>query len=157
MPFGSFCHEKFAYGLPGAPSTFQKIMDATLMELQDVYTLLIWMTFWFSPIPFRNMRGEWKRCFERIQEARFKLSWGKYTFAARKVASATSWGQPVCHQIWVRSQLWRIFRCLGMKYIKSLSGIGCYYGSFIRQFAALSTPLTLLSRKDTSFYWSERQ
>jgi hypothetical protein len=43
-PFGSFCYDRLAYGLAGAPSTFQKIMDATLMGLKDM-PLFIWMIF----------------------------------------------------------------------------------------------------------------
>jgi hypothetical protein len=39
-PFGSFQCERLAYGLAGAPSTFQKIMDATLMGLKDIYALV---------------------------------------------------------------------------------------------------------------------
>ena len=36
-PFGSFRYERLPYGLAGAPSTFQRIMDVTLMGLKDIY------------------------------------------------------------------------------------------------------------------------
>jgi hypothetical protein len=39
-PFGSFRYERQAYGLAGAPSTFQTIMDVTLMGLKDIYALV---------------------------------------------------------------------------------------------------------------------
>jgi len=39
-PFGRFRYERLAYGLAGAPSTFQKIMDVTLMGLKDIYALV---------------------------------------------------------------------------------------------------------------------
>jgi len=39
-PFGSFRYESLAYGLAGAPSTYQIIMDVTLIGLKDIYTLV---------------------------------------------------------------------------------------------------------------------
>jgi hypothetical protein len=33
-------YKRLAYGLPGAPSTFQKVMDVTLMGLKDIYALV---------------------------------------------------------------------------------------------------------------------
>jgi hypothetical protein len=44
-PFGSFRYERLAYGLAGTPSTFQKIMDATLLGVKDVMLLFIWTVF----------------------------------------------------------------------------------------------------------------
>jgi hypothetical protein len=39
-PFGSFRYERLAYGLAGAPSTFQKIIDVTLMGLRHLCSRL---------------------------------------------------------------------------------------------------------------------
>lgn len=38
-PFGTFRYEIKAFGLSGAPSTFQRIMDAVLMGLRDISVL----------------------------------------------------------------------------------------------------------------------
>ena len=38
--FRKFRYERLAYGLGGAPSTFQKIMDNTLIGLKDIYALV---------------------------------------------------------------------------------------------------------------------
>ena len=40
MPFGSVQYERLANDLAGAASTFQKIMDVTLMGLKDIYALV---------------------------------------------------------------------------------------------------------------------
>jgi hypothetical protein len=39
-PFGSFRFERMAFGLSGAPSTFQRVMDAMLVRLRDVEVLV---------------------------------------------------------------------------------------------------------------------
>jgi hypothetical protein len=45
-PFGSFLYERLAYGLAGAPSNFQRIMDVILMGLKDIFALVyIYMIF----------------------------------------------------------------------------------------------------------------
>jgi hypothetical protein len=38
--FGSFMYEKMAFGLAGAPATFPKVMDATLMGVWDIEYLV---------------------------------------------------------------------------------------------------------------------
>jgi hypothetical protein len=39
-PFGSFRYERMVFGLSGAPSTFQRVMDAMLVGLRDVEVLV---------------------------------------------------------------------------------------------------------------------
>jgi hypothetical protein len=39
-PFGSFRYERMAFGLSGAHSTFQRVMDAMLVGLRDVEVLV---------------------------------------------------------------------------------------------------------------------
>jgi len=41
--------------------------------------------------------------------------------------------------------------------VRSLLAMAVYYWSFIKNFAAISTPLTLLTMKDAKFKWSEPQ
>jgi hypothetical protein len=39
-PFGSFRYERMAFGFSGPPLTFQRVMDAMLVELRDVEVLV---------------------------------------------------------------------------------------------------------------------
>jgi hypothetical protein len=84
-PFGSFRHEKMAFGLEGAPATFSKVMDAILTCLRDVECLVYLDILIFSAtIPEHDRRM--RLVFERIREDNFKLGIAKCTFAAPKVS-----------------------------------------------------------------------
>jgi hypothetical protein len=41
--------------------------------------------------------------------------------------------------------------------VRAFLGLAGYYRSFIKDFAAMSKPLNLITRKDTKFSWSEPQ
>jgi hypothetical protein len=84
--FGSFRYERLAYGLAGAPSTFQKIMDATLMGLKVITDIVhLFEILKFSDNIEENARRI-RIVLDRIREAKFKLNLGKCTFVARQVA-----------------------------------------------------------------------
>ena len=84
--FGGFVHESLDYGLAGAPSTFQKRMDITLMGLKTFMLLFTLTITWFFMTPFRIMRGELKWFWIEYEKQNFKLSLCKCTFAAREIA-----------------------------------------------------------------------
>jgi hypothetical protein len=84
--FGSFRNERLAYGLAGAPSTFQKIMDATFMGLKDINALAYLCDIFIFSGTTEEHAQRVRMAFKRIREANFQLNIGKCTFAACKVA-----------------------------------------------------------------------
>jgi hypothetical protein len=85
-PFGSFRYERLAYGLAGAPSTFQRIIDVTLMGLKDIYALVYLDDILIFSDSIEEHARRIRMVLDRIREAKFKLNSGKCTFAAREVA-----------------------------------------------------------------------
>jgi len=85
-PFGSFRYERLAYGLAGAPSTFQRIMDVTLMGLKDIYSLVYLDDILIFSDSIEEHARRIRMVLDRIREAKFKLNLGKCTFAAREVS-----------------------------------------------------------------------
>jgi len=158
-PFGSFWYERLAYGLAGAPSTFQKIMDATLMGLKDIYALVYLDDILIFSDTIQEHANRLKMVLDRIQETKFKLNLGKCTFVAREVAYL---GHLVSADV-VSPDASKVKAIKSfplprnVRDVRAFLGLAGYYQSFIQNFAALSKPLTLLTRKDTKFSWSESQ
>jgi hypothetical protein len=82
----AFVMKDYPTFLVGAPSTFQKIMDVTLMGLKDIYALV----YLDDILIFSNTIEEHARrvrmVFDRISVANFKLNLEKFTFAANEVS-----------------------------------------------------------------------
>jgi hypothetical protein len=158
-PFGSFRYERLAYGLAGAPSTFQRIMDVTLMGLKDIYALVYLDDILIFSDSIEEHAHRIRMVLDRIREAKFKLNLGKCTFAAREVAylghlvSANGVSPDVSKVKAIKS--FPLHR--SVRDVRAFLGLAGYYRSFIPNFAALSKPLTLLTRKDEKFSWSEPQ
>jgi hypothetical protein len=158
-PFGSFRYESLAYGLAGAPSTFQKIMDATLMGLKDIYALVYLDDILIFSDSIQEHARRIKMVLDRIREAKFKLNLEKCTFSLREVAylghlvSANGVSPDASKVKAIKSfpLSWNI------RDVRAFLGLAGYYRSFIPNFAALSKPLTQLTRKDVKFCWSEPQ
>jgi hypothetical protein len=85
-PFGSFRYKKMAFGLSGAPSTFQRVMDAMLVGLHDVEVLVYLDDLLLFSETIEDHVRRMRSVFERVREANFKLSVAKCTFAVPEVA-----------------------------------------------------------------------
>jgi hypothetical protein len=68
-PFRSFRYERLAYGRAGAPSTFQKIMDVTLMGLKDIYALVYLDDILIFSATIEEHARRVKMVLDRIREA----------------------------------------------------------------------------------------
>ena len=75
-PFGSFRYERLAYGLAGAPSTFQRIIDVTLMGLKDIYALVYLDDILIYSNSIEEHARRIRIVLDRIREAKFKLNLG---------------------------------------------------------------------------------
>ena len=102
-PFGSFRYERLAYGLAGAPSAFQKIMDVTLMGLKNIYALVYLDDILIFSDTIQEHARRVRMVLDRIRELTFKLNLGTCAFPARDVAYlghlVTQWRFTRCQQI----------------------------------------------------------
>jgi hypothetical protein len=87
-PFGSFRYEKMAFGLSGAPSTFQRVMDAMLVGLRDVEVLVYLDDLLLFSETIEDLVRKMRLVFERVREANSKLSVAKRTFAVPVVVGS---------------------------------------------------------------------
>lgn len=74
-----------AFGLPGAPSTFQRVMDAMLAGLRDVEVLLYLNDLLIFGETIEDHLRRRRLVFDRVREANFKVNVATCTFAAPEV------------------------------------------------------------------------
>jgi hypothetical protein len=139
---------KMAFGLAGAPDTFSKAIDAVLMGLRDVECLvylgdnLIFSTT--IPEHARRMR----LVFQRIREANFKVGIAKCIFAAPKVSNlghilSKEGVSPDPSKV---TAIWNFPRPKTIRDVRVFLWLSGYYRPFIKDYAAISRPLTLLRK-----------
>jgi hypothetical protein len=134
-------------------------MDATLMGLEDIYALVYLDDILIFSDSIQDHARRIKMVLDRIREAKFKLNLEKCMSAAREVAylghlvSANGVSPDVNKVKAIKS--FPLPR--NVRDVRAFLGLAGYYRSFIPNFAALSKPLTQLTRKDVTFYWLEPQ
>ena len=153
MGLYQFCHMPF--GLTGAPSSFQRLMDSVFHGLSFVTTyiddVLIHST------SEKQHKEHLETVFQRLTEAGL-------TLRGRKCQIGTS---QVCY-------LGHIFTGTGMQpdpkkvssvqdwptptdvtTLRQFIGLASYYRRYIKQFAEIATPLHNLTQKNVPFVWTE--
>jgi transposase InsO family protein len=157
--FGSFRYEKMAFGLSGAPSTFQRVMDAMLVGLRDVEVLVYLDDLLVFSETIEDHARKMRLVFERVREANFKLSVGKCTFAVPEVVYLGH----VVNKDGVAPDPSKVKAVRGfprpktVRDVRAFLGLSGYYRAFIRNYAAMSRPLTQLTKKDEKFIWTDSQ
>ena len=158
-PFGSFRCEKMAFVLSDAPAAFSKMMDAVLMGFRDVECLVYLDDILIISATVPEHARQMRLVFERIRDANFKLGIAKCVFAAPKVShlgNILSKDGVRADQIEVTA-IWNFPRPKTVRDIRAFLCLSGYYRSFIKDYTAISRPLTQLTKKDAKFEWAEAQ
>jgi hypothetical protein len=101
-PFGRFRYERMAFGLSGAPSTFQRIMDTMLVGLRDAEVLVYLDDLLIFSATIEDHVRRMRLVFDRVREANFKLNVAKCTFAVPEVVYL---GHVVNKKVLLRTQV----------------------------------------------------
>lgn len=156
---GHYEYKRLAFGLVNAPATFQRLMDQLLAEIKgtECFVYLDDVIVFSASITEHCQRLE--RVFALMKEANLKIRLEKCQFAASRVrylghlvtAAGVSpdpekvraiKGHPVPKST---------------REVQSFLGIAGYYRRFIKGFANLAKPLTLLLAKGATFNWEQDQ
>lgn len=158
-PFGSFRFERMAFGLSGAPSTFQSVMDAILVGLRDAEVLVYLDDLLIFSETIEDHVRRMRLVFDRVREANFKLNVAKCTFAVPEVVYLGH----VVKKNGVAPDPSKITaikdfpRPRTVRNARAFLGLSGFYRVFIRNYAAMSQPLTQLTKKDEKFVWTDLQ
>ncbi len=157
--FGHFEFNRMPFGLQGAPSSFQRLMNHIFREELNMFVLV----YLDDIIVFsRNLDDHFRHLetvFQRLREAGLKLKLKKCSFVKdsvhylghivsasglatdpAKVAAMANFPAP-----------------RNVKQLQTFLGLTNYYRRFVPNFAHLAHPLTELTKKDVEFIWDERQ
>ena len=147
---------KVPFGLCNAPATFSRLMDRVLSGLH-------WETCFFYLDDIIVFSSTWeehlarlRQVFERLRHADLKLGAEKCAFAAEEVSYM---GHRVTEEGLLPdpallAAIWEISPPKTATEVCSFLGLAGYYRRYVKNFAAIASPLHALTRKDADFHWS---
>lgn len=146
------------FGLCGAPSTFQRLMETVLAGLQwDLCLVYLDDIIIFSQ-SFDEHLVRLKEVFERIRKANLKLKPSKCHLLKSKI---TCLGHIISQQGIEPDDTkieavknWRT--PTSATEIQQFLGFASYYRRFVANFSEIAAPLYKLTQQNTQFIWSER-
>ena len=148
-PFGLYQFRRMPFGLQGAPSTFQRMMDSLLVGMQDFAAaylddLVIFSRSW--PEHMLHLR----RVLQKLREADLTVKQKKCQLAM----SRCSYLGHVVGEGFVRPEHSKVdsvkqFQVPTTKSdVRTFLGLTGYYRKFIQEYAEIAAPLTDLTRKN---------
>jgi hypothetical protein len=134
-------------------------MDAMLVGLRDVEVLVYLDDLLIFSETIEEHVRRMRLVFDRVREANFKLNIAKCTFAVPEIVYLghvvnENGVSPDPSKV---SAIKNFPKPRNVKDIRSFLGFSGYYRSFIQNYAAISRPLTQMTRKDERFVWTEKQ
>ena len=154
-PFGKYEYVKVPFGLAQAPAYFQELMSGVLKDLPFTMAYLDDIII-CSSTPEEHLQHI-KTVFEKLRHAKLSMKLSKCHFFAKEIqylghilgvegikpVQAKTEAIKAMHPPVNPKQVCAFLRLLG------------YYRKFIKNFAKIAKPLTMLTRMDVKFEWKE--
>ena len=147
------------FGLTNAPATFQNLMNDVLRPYLDKFVvvylddILVYSDTWEEHV------AHLRAVLQQLRQAKLYAKLSKCDFAKKeveylghvvgsgnlkvdpmKIKTISDWPQPTC-----------------VRDIQSLLGFANYYRQFVKDYARITTPLTVLLHKGRDWMWGEEQ
>lgn len=155
---GHYEYVRMPFGLKNAPSTFQRVMDNILRELQGKICLVYLDDIIIFSTSLQEHGENLRKVFSRLREANLKVQLDKSEFFHKEIAFlghvvTTEGVKPNPEKI----QAIKNFPIpRSTKEIKSFLGLLGYYRKFIKDFAKLTKPLTECLKKGRKIDLNDR-
>jgi hypothetical protein len=146
-----------AFGLTGAPATFQGAMNSTLKPLLRKCALVFFDNILVYSDTWDNHLLHLDWVLQLLRQDHWQVKLSKYSFAKQKIAylghviskdgvstdptnveAVSSWPTPQ-----------------NAKELRGFLGLAGYYRKFVKNFGIITKPLTNLLKKHTIFVWTE--
>lgn len=153
--FQHFEFTRMPFGLKGAPSTFQRLMNTVLSGLQGVKCFVYMDDIVIYACNLTDHHSKVSEVFNRLRQHRLKLQPEKCNFLRREIVYLGH----VIGEDGILPDPAKIRAVQDFptpknpKEVKSFLGLAGYYHRFINNFSKISKPLTSLLRKDVTYKW----
>lgn len=155
---GHFEYKKMAFGLAGAPATFQRLMDRLLGRLKGKGALVYLDDVIIYSETLEEHLERLAEVLELLRQANLKVNWKKCRFAEKEV---TYLGHVISADgVRPNPELVRAVKDYptptSQKEVRAFLGLAGYYRRFVPQFAERARPLTQLTGK-RGFIWGPEE
>jgi hypothetical protein len=154
--FGHFEFRVMAFGLTGAPGTFQAAMNSTLAPYLRKFALVFFDDILIYRKSLEENLVHIRLVFELLVKDQWKIKLSKCSFVQREISYlghvisekgvATDPKKIEAIAQWPTPQ--------NVKELRSFLGLAGYYRKFVRHFGLLVKPLTDLLKKHSVFVWT---
>lgn len=157
--YGLFEWNVTPFGLTGAPATFQRFINQTLQEyLDDFVSAYVDDIIIYSDGSIEDHRQKVYKVLQKLKDAELQCDISKSEFEQDSVKYLgfivhAGRGVHVDPKKVEAIRAWEAPRTV--RDVRGFLGFANFYRSFIPRFAALSSPLTRLTKKDTPFQWDQ--
>ncbi|WVZ73357.1 hypothetical protein U9M48_021672 [Paspalum notatum var. saurae] len=139
---GHYEFRVMAFGLSGAPATFQGTMNSTLAPLLRKCVLVFFDDILIYSTSLEEHIGHLRMVLELLQQDQWKVKLSKCSFMQNKL---TYLGHVISAHGVVPTNV---------KELRSFLGLAGYYRKFVKHFDVISQPLNALLKKHTLFVWT---
>lgn len=153
---GHYEFRVMAFGLTGAPATFQRAMNTTLSPLLRRCVLVFFDDILIYSASFEEHLQHVRQVLELLVRDKWQVKWSKCSFAQSQLTYlghvisaagvATDPAKIEAVAQWVTPK--------NVKELRSFLGLAGYYRRFVRHFGLLAKPLTTLLKKGNLFIWT---
>jgi hypothetical protein len=156
---GHYEFRVMAFGLTGAPATFQSAMNSTLQPVLRKFALVFFDDILVYSPTLNDHVEHLSVVLSLLQKDQWKVKLSKCTFATRSI----SYLGHVISEAGVQTDPNKVTAVVNwptpsnVKELRSFLGLAGYYRKFVQHFGIISKPLTLLLKKNSRFLWTQEQ
>ena len=154
-PFGKYEYVKVPFGLAQAPAYFQELMTGVLKDLPFAMAYLDDIII-YSSTPEEHLQHI-KTVFEKLCHAKLSMKLSKCHFFAKEIQYLGHiLGMEGIKPVPAKTEAIKAMHPpVNPKQVRAFLGLVGYYRKFIKNFAKIAKPLTMLTRMDVKFEWKE--
>ena len=154
-PFGKYEYVKVPFRLAQTPAYFQELMTGVLKDLPFAMAYLDNIII-YSSTPEEHLQHI-KTVFEKLRHAKLSMKLSKCHFFAKEIQYLGHiLGMEGIRPVPAKSEAIKaMYPPVNPKQVRAFLGLIRYYRKFIKNFAKIAKPLTMLTRMDVKFKWKE--